>query len=298
MASFAQRSEITISTMGNVHNPTGGGVAAVSSIAKAKASKVATKLASPPTSPGLRPASRSRGNSLGQDPVLLDDAGVSGEPVKRAAKAKKNPFAIENSHKKQGGLGKGKWNNDMTTESVPAIDRNDPNYDSEEDDGKYILVSESSAVGSPSRHSYDPQLKRVIYGPSLTLSEFKLQLHAALEELFESEDIGECRRILKSLDCKDFHFEIIKRAISTSFDRGDRERELVSRLLSESYPDLITTNDVGKGFERLFENLAEYQVRRELQDERCFYSTRALTLSSLSHTLSFPSSTAPAPPPT
>ena len=32
-----------------------------------------------------------------------------------------------------------------------------------------------------------------------------------------------------------------------SFDRGDRERELTSKLLSEAYPQLLTTNDIGKG---------------------------------------------------
>ena len=38
-----------------------------------------------------------------------------------------------------------------------------------------------------------------------------------------------------------------------SLDRSDRERELISRMLSELYPDTLSSNMIGKGFERLFE---------------------------------------------
>lgn len=43
------------------------------------------------------------------------------------------------------------------------------------------------------------------------------------------------------------------KSISMSLDQKDRERELVSKLLSGLYPDVLTTEDIGKGFERLFE---------------------------------------------
>lgn len=44
-----------------------------------------------------------------------------------------------------------------------------------------------------------------------------------------------------------------------SMDRNDKERELVSRLLSEFYPDVLSTNVIGKGFERLFEIMDELE---------------------------------------
>jgi programmed cell death protein 4 len=44
-----------------------------------------------------------------------------------------------------------------------------------------------------------------------------------------------------------------------SFDRGDRERELVSRFLSIAYPEILSSNMIGKGFERLFEILDEVE---------------------------------------
>ena len=39
-----------------------------------------------------------------------------------------------------------------------------------------------------------------------------------------------------------------------------RERELVSQLLSQGYPNLFSTNIVGKGFERLFEIVDEVEL--------------------------------------
>jgi programmed cell death protein 4 len=45
-----------------------------------------------------------------------------------------------------------------------------------------------------------------------------------------------------------------------SLDGKERERELVSRLLSALYPSLLSTADVGKGFERLFETVDDLQV--------------------------------------
>lgn len=38
-----------------------------------------------------------------------------------------------------------------------------------------------------------------------------------------------------------------------SLDKGDRERELVSRLFCALFPDILSSNTIGKGFERLFE---------------------------------------------
>ena len=44
-----------------------------------------------------------------------------------------------------------------------------------------------------------------------------------------------------------------------SCDKGDRERELVSQLLSALYPDIFSSNTIGKGFERLFEIVGEIE---------------------------------------
>lgn len=52
----------------------------------------------------------------------------------------------------------------------------------------------------------------------------------------------------------------MKRAISLSMDRKERERELVSKLLSSAYPALLPTDQLGKGFERLFECVDDLEL--------------------------------------
>ena len=44
-----------------------------------------------------------------------------------------------------------------------------------------------------------------------------------------------------------------------SLDKADRERELVSKLISVCYPDILSSNMIGKGFERLFELVDEIE---------------------------------------
>lgn len=51
----------------------------------------------------------------------------------------------------------------------------------------------------------------------------------------------------------------MKRIINKSCDQGDREREAVSQLLSALYPDILSSNAIGKGFERLFEIVEEIE---------------------------------------
>ncbi|CAM9227575.1 unnamed protein product [Choristocarpus tenellus] len=45
-----------------------------------------------------------------------------------------------------------------------------------------------------------------------------------------------------------------------SLDRRDHERELVSKLLSDAYPEVLSSREVCKGFERLFEMIDDIQL--------------------------------------
>lgn len=94
--------------------------------------------------------------------------------------------------------------------------------------------------------NYDPEHRRVVIGPMLTLSEFKRQVASIMEEYFSSSEVEEILVTIKELKCDDFHYELVKRAISMSLDRTERERELVSRFLSTAYPDVLPTEQLGK----------------------------------------------------
>jgi len=152
--------------------------------------------------------------------------------------------------KKQGGGKKGMWG--AIDDGTLNVDfgGDDPNYDSANDD--YILVSEGLTDG-PSHTMYDPETKRMIVGPLLTLSEFKRQIIDVLDEYFLSEDLIEVEERILDLKSPEYHYELVKRAISMSLDKREREKELVSKMLSALYPKVLKTSEIAKGFERLFE---------------------------------------------
>ena len=56
------------------------------------------------------------------------------------------------------------------------LDKRDPNYDSEDENlAGYVLTSEGGGAGSPPRYSYNPEFRKTVVGPSLTLAEFKIR---------------------------------------------------------------------------------------------------------------------------
>lgn len=62
------------------------------------------------------------------------------------------------------------------------------------------------------------------------------------------------RSRIRSLDSPVWHYEVVKRVITMAMDRANRERDLASRLISDLFGmGLLTSEEVGKGFERLFE---------------------------------------------
>lgn len=135
---------------------------------------------------------------------------------------------------------------DGALDGEEPLDPNDPLYDDEEG-VEYVLVSEG-------RRTYDPSNASIV-GPPLTLTEFKKEMRPLLEEFFTAGDVNDVIDRLRALSCPAYGYEIVKRSVSMSLDRSDRERELVSRLLSEGYPHLLPTEQLGKGFERLFESM-------------------------------------------
>mmetsp|Transcript_5543 Transcript_5543/g.5702 ORF Transcript_5543/g.5702 Transcript_5543/m.5702 type:complete len:389 (+) Transcript_5543:1612-2778(+) len=162
------------------------------------------------------------------------------------------------TRKKTGGGGgskikKGNLIDDGSLYTDPsALDEYDPNYDSEEETGREFIPG-----SSPDRCDYVPELRTSVKTAKMTLSEYKKLIEKAIEEYFASSDINEIQRAVLELDCPEYSYELVKRAISMSLDRTDREREQISQLISSCYPDILSTNMIGKGFERLFELVDE-----------------------------------------
>ena len=61
-----------------------------------------------------------------------------------------------------------------------------------------------------------------------------------------SDDLDELVRCVQELEAPAYSYELVKRAISMSFDKADRERELVSKMISMTYPEMLSSNMIGK----------------------------------------------------
>ena len=106
---------------------------------------------------------------------------------------------------------KGKWDPmDGADSEHLELDKDDPLYDEEAADNKYILTTAEDAIPADGE---DPTLMdgitdRKVYGPMLTLAEFKLQVAEAVKEYFDASDADEVLRGINELKCRDFHPEV------------------------------------------------------------------------------------------
>lgn len=244
---FEARPEVTVETMGKVHNPSGQGVKAVSSQVQNKKMK------------------QINGSNHSEQQKAAHETTVKEGTAKRNISRKKTDGSAtgnyDSRNKKQGGHGKGEWKEHLEA----AIDRdyempmdpNDPLYD-EEKHSKYILSggggTEDGARG------YDEYNSKAIYGPMLTLSEFKIQVANCVKEYFDSCDSDEVIRTILETSCQEYHREIVKKAISLAMDKGPRERELTSRLLTSLHPTPMSDKDMELGFVTLLDSLDDLRT--------------------------------------
>lgn len=94
----------------------------------------------------------------------------------------------------------------------------------------------------------------------LTLPEYKARAVSVLREFYLSGDYDEVRRCFDELATPFFGFEFVRRALMLAMEAGDKEREAASRLLSAMYANELSMEQIGKGFERLFETIDDISV--------------------------------------
>ena len=105
-------------------------------------------------------------------------------------------------------------------------------------DPNIVLVS--NTPGSPGRNNYSDDIpKRTFLKTKFTLPDFKKEIATIIEEFFSSEDFTEIGRSLNELDSASFHYEFVKRAITMSMDRKEKERELVSKMFSALFEVIL-----------------------------------------------------------
>jgi hypothetical protein len=253
---------------GKVHNPSGEGVRAVSTNVQSKAAKV-------------RDAHTKAAAAEDSHETKVKEEGSARRNITHR---KKSDNTYDSRNKKQGGHGKGQWSELQNNSSqhhdedlLLPLDKKDPLYDEEElDSGKYILASGDPTKGATGE--YDDIAEKAIYGNMLTLPEFKIQITQAMKEYFDSSDADEVIREIEEMKCPSFHPEVVKKAISLSLDKGPRERELVSRLLTCLHPTPLSEKDVEAGFDLLLRSLDDLSI--DIPDAkvciRCAYACAPL----------------------
>ncbi|KAF0693866.1 Aste57867_15208 [Aphanomyces stellatus] len=165
--------------------------------------------------------------------------------------------------KKQGGGKKGLWGKPEDIIKIPKDDKHDPNFDSEEETDEIVLVTSNpdprvKGPPSPTTRSlakialFEGNVRA--FGASPVPGDVKKQFEEILAEYFVSGDAEEVRlRLAEASASSDgqFNYELVKRAITMSMDKHEREREAVSRLLSELYLNGLTPTELAQGFRRV-----------------------------------------------
>ena len=131
-----------------------------------------------------------------------------------------------------------------------ALDRGDPNYDSE-DDG-YAGFANTKI----NKRSWG---EAIVGNSKLTLTAYKKEITPVIREYLATGDVSNAIASIEAIEAPEYSYEFVKRGINTSLDMNDRERERMSKLLSEGYPETFSSNMIGKGFERLFELVDEIE---------------------------------------
>lgn len=139
--------------------------------------------------------------------------------------------------KKDGAGGKGTWGRLIDADTATFLDQNDPNYDSDEEPYELIEV------------------------PATTpLEDYKKSLVTIIEEYFSTGDAKQTTSDLKELGYDDFHRYFVKKLVSMAMDRHDKEKEMVSVLLSCLYGDVVSSTQIKLGFVMLLQAVDDLAV--------------------------------------
>lgn len=184
-------------------------------------------------------ASSPRGSSelARQASNVSSSASGGGKPLGGLKQDRRSHSGKLGRPKKGGAGGRGTWGSLLETGGEVRVDRNDPNYNSEEE--PYKLVS---APVSESLEDYKGKVVQIV------------------EEYFTTDNVAETAADLRDLGSPMYHHHFVKKLVSMSLDRHDREKEMAAVLLSALYADVIEPDQVAKGFARLVESAEDLAI--------------------------------------
>ena len=135
--------------------------------------------------------------------------------------------------------GENRIKTDLVDAATPiyVLDQGDPNYDSAEEPYK-LKAARGDAL---------PRVDVIVA--------YKSAVTSMAEEYFASGDVLEAARILDATEQPLYQHYFVKKIVTLAMDRGNREKEAASVLLSRLYPSHLSAEQIQRGFERLLESV-------------------------------------------
>ncbi|KAJ3675478.1 hypothetical protein LUZ60_004520 [Juncus effusus] len=110
-------------------------------------------------------------------------------------------------------------------------------------DGFSEAINEPNGTNEDGHETNSPQ----------SLDEYKSSITTIISEYFTTGDVQSAASDLNELGFEEYHPLFIKKLISMSMDRHDKQKEMASVLLSSLYNDILTPTDIKLGFLMLLE---------------------------------------------
>jgi len=144
--------------------------------------------------------------------------------------------------KKGGAGGKGTWGKLGDEIDLPWVDPNDPNYDSDTQEGEDKKVVKLNPIA-----------------PEMSEEDIRKTLEPLVLEYFEN---GESEEVVYSLEemlpnLGNRRWLVPSIAMELAMDHKPSHREMTSRLLSELYLKVVSQRDIGKAFDYLLKQLQD-----------------------------------------
>lgn len=202
---------------------------------KAKRSMKANVAADDGAKNGL-PAASGSPTSAGTHPTHAKSGFVPYS--KNSRKSRNNPG--RGQPKKGGAGGKGVWGRPglELEETGECSDIHDPNYDSD------------------SQEVY--KLEKVV--PELSDEQLDSTVKPIIQEYLEHGNTGEVEALLGQLNIGSNRHKIAKLAVILAMDRHNPQREMISRLISDLYSDVLSQDDIARGFDELLDGLDDIRL--------------------------------------
>ena len=92
------------------------------------------------------------------------------------------------------------------------------------------------------------------------LKTLKQRIDVIVTELLATEEVDDAVQSIQGLQCPTLHCEVVKALLRSSFDRGNRQRELASRFLCFATGSLFSSEAVEQGFAALLQRVEDVHI--------------------------------------